>query len=309
MHRIDAAGAAPGNLFTDGNPSTGTPATVVDAAFLNDVQENLAQMIEAAGIVLSKGDYTQLLKAIVTKGLQGSYFNVAVAGGTADALTAAYPVAITALTNGMKLYVRAGAANTTTTPTFTPNSGVIAAKTIVKGAGSALAAGDIVGAGHWIGLTYDSTLDKWVLLSPTVPDATTTVKGVVRLATPAEAQALTDATKALVPATLAAALAGANQSLTANGYQKLPGGLIIQWGEVTSSGTAAGNATATFPVAFPTVCLQATATSCGPENMDRTVQFSSTTMNKTTLEMSVLRGSSSPSYTSGILVRWVALGY
>lgn len=97
--------------------------------------------------------------------------------------------------------------------------------------------------------------------------------------------------------------------LTANGYQKLPGGLIIQWGEVTSSGTAAGNATATFPIAFPNTCLQATATACGPENLDRTVQFSSTTMNATTLGMSALRGASSPSYTSGILVRWVAVGY
>lgn len=166
MHRIDAAGYAAGNLFTDGNPSTGTPATVVDAAWLNDIQENLAQLIEAAGIVLSKGDYTQLLKAIVTKGMQGSYFNIGTAGGTADAITGSYTPAITALTNGMTLYVRAAAANATTTPTFTPNSGVIAAKQIVKGAGTALAAGDIAGAGHWIELQYDATLDKWVLLNP-----------------------------------------------------------------------------------------------------------------------------------------------
>lgn len=64
MHRIDATGYAAGNLFTDGNPSTGTPATVVDAAWLNDLQENVAQVIEAAGIGLSKGDYSQLKSAI-----------------------------------------------------------------------------------------------------------------------------------------------------------------------------------------------------------------------------------------------------
>lgn len=166
MHRIDAAGYAAGNLFTDGNPSTGTPATVVDAAWLNDIQENLAQLIEAAGIALSKGDYTQLLKAVVTKGMQGSYFNIGTAGGTADAVTSTYSPAIVALTNGMTLYVRAGSANATTTPTFTPNSGVIAAKQIVKGAGAALAAGDIAGGGHWIELQYDAVLDKWVLLNP-----------------------------------------------------------------------------------------------------------------------------------------------
>ena len=90
---------------------------------------------------------------------------VSVAGGTADAITGTYTPAITALTSG-PLLVRAGFANATTTPTFTPNSGVIAAKTIVKGANAALAAGDIAGAGHWIELQYDSTLDKWVLQNP-----------------------------------------------------------------------------------------------------------------------------------------------
>lgn len=166
MHRIDAAGFAAGNLFTDGNPSTGTPATVVDAAWLNDLQENVAQLVEAGGIILSKGDYTQLLKVIVTKGLQGCYFNISAAGGTADAITGSYTPGITELINGMALYVRAGSANATTTPTFTPNSEAIAAKTIVKGAGSALAAGDIAGGGHWIELQYDAILDKWVLLNP-----------------------------------------------------------------------------------------------------------------------------------------------
>ena len=166
MHRIDAAGYAAGNLFTDGNPSTGTPATVVDAAWLNDLQENVAQLVEAAGIVLSKGDYTQLLKAIVTKGLQGCYFNIGTAAGTADAITSSYTPAITALSNGMTLYVRAASANATVTPTFTPNNGTIAAKNIVKGAGQALVAGDIAGAGHWIELQYDVTLDKWVLQNP-----------------------------------------------------------------------------------------------------------------------------------------------
>lgn len=166
MHRIDAAGYAADNLFTDGNPSTGTPATVVDAAWLNDIQESLAQLIEAAGISLSKGDYTQLLKAIVTKGMQGSYFNIGTASGTADAITSSYSPVITALTNGMTLYVRATSTNVSASPTFTPNSSAIPAKPITKGAGASLAPGDIAGSGHWIVLQYDATLDKWVLHNP-----------------------------------------------------------------------------------------------------------------------------------------------
>jgi hypothetical protein len=103
---------------------------------------------------------------LLVGGLQGSAANVSAAGGTADALTGTYTPAITALVNGMTLYVRAGSANATTTPTFTPASGIITAKTIVKGNGLALSVGDIAGGGHWIELQYDLTLDKWVLLNP-----------------------------------------------------------------------------------------------------------------------------------------------
>lgn len=43
---------------------------------------------------------------------------------------------------------------------------------------------------------------------------------------------------------------GSNQSLGTSGYQKLPGGLIIQWGKVSFS---SGLASVTFPVAFSAV--------------------------------------------------------
>lgn len=98
--------------------------------------------------------------------VQQNAYSWASADGTANAITASFTPAITALTNGMMLFVRAASANTTTTPTFTPASGTIAARQIVKGAGAALAGGDIAGAGHWLALQYDATLDKWVLLNP-----------------------------------------------------------------------------------------------------------------------------------------------
>ena len=49
-----------------------------------------------------------------------------------------------------------------------------------------------------------------------------------------------------------AAFIGANQNLTQNGYQKLPGGLIIQWGSSLFTFTGAGVLlnTVTFPIAF-----------------------------------------------------------
>ena len=45
-----------------------------------------------------------------------------------------------------------------------------------------------------------------------------------------------------------------NQSLTNNGYQKLPGGLMIQWGYV-STPNATVNQTINFPTPFPNNCL------------------------------------------------------
>lgn len=64
MHRIDGAGAAPGNLFTEGNPTAGTPATVVTDDWLNAVQEEISTVVEAAGIALSKPSNNQLLAAL-----------------------------------------------------------------------------------------------------------------------------------------------------------------------------------------------------------------------------------------------------
>lgn len=86
-------------------------------------------------------------------------------GGTADAITATYSPALTALVDGQLCYVRATAANATTTPTFSPNG--LTARTIVKTGGVDLAAGDIVGDGHQLILRYDSSSTRWELLNPT----------------------------------------------------------------------------------------------------------------------------------------------
>ena len=87
-------------------------------------------------------------------------------GGTADAITATYSPAITALVDGQICFVRATAANATTTPTFAPNG--LTARTIVKHGGVALAVGDIVGDGHELALRYDLTNTRWELLNPSV---------------------------------------------------------------------------------------------------------------------------------------------
>jgi hypothetical protein len=57
---------------------------------------------------------------------------------------------------------------------------------------------------------------------------------------------------------------GTNQSPTSNGYQKLPGGLIIQWGVTDSiNGGANVQKTVTFPIPFPNSCFNVTSTLSG----------------------------------------------
>lgn len=64
MYRIDSRGATGDGRFTEGNPTTGTPATVVNAPWMNAVQDEIVNVIEGAGLGLEKTDSTQLLAAI-----------------------------------------------------------------------------------------------------------------------------------------------------------------------------------------------------------------------------------------------------
>jgi hypothetical protein len=134
------------------------------------ITEELRNAIIAAGLTPNATELNQLAAAIASQvGVQQNLYASASAGGTADALTASFTPAITSTTlaaGNVTLAVRSAIANATTAPTFTPNSGVITAEPIVKGSNQALVAGDIAGAGHWLWLTWDATLSKWVLLNP-----------------------------------------------------------------------------------------------------------------------------------------------
>ncbi|WP_127958120.1 phage tail protein [Serratia microhaemolytica] len=70
MHRIDTPTAqkdkfgAGKNGFTRGNPQTGVQATQVDDDYFDAHQEELAGVVEGAGLSLEKGNNTQLFTAI-----------------------------------------------------------------------------------------------------------------------------------------------------------------------------------------------------------------------------------------------------
>ena len=87
----------------------------------------------------------------------------------------------------------------------------------------------------------------------TIPPASETVSGIIELATAAEALDGIDKERAVTSAGLASA-----KLLSTNGYQKLPGGLIIQWGRATTS--SGWNTITTFPITFPSACMAVVVT-------------------------------------------------
>lgn len=145
---------------------------------------------------------------------------IAVAGGTANALTATFSPSLTALLNGVPLFIRCAAPNTTDAPTL--NVDGLGVKTICKGANVTLVPGDIAGSGFWAILQYDATLDKFVLANP--------AQGAAQLKT-----------------------------FTGTNFERLPSGLIIQWGPLPLTADD-GTANVTWATPFPNAALQAYAT-------------------------------------------------
>jgi len=101
--------------------------------------------------------------AQVRDGMQGNAFNYAVAGGSANAITATYSPAVTALSDSTVLLVKAASFNTGAT-TFSPNG--LTPKPIVGVGHTALAGGEIVANGD-VCLQYNSSIGggSWVLIS------------------------------------------------------------------------------------------------------------------------------------------------
>ena len=88
------------------------------------------------------------------------------ASGSANAIAASYNPAVTALVDGQECYFRALAANSTTTPTFTPNSGVITPRVITRLGGAAFAVGSIAGVDYEVHLRYKLASTCWEMLNP-----------------------------------------------------------------------------------------------------------------------------------------------
>lgn len=255
--------------FKNGDKANGISATVVTAEFLNQVQEEIANVIEGVGDTLNPADRTQLYQAIgkmiagidinarftTTANITLSGLGTAAGRDWSSAVTAGDIILVknqsTASQNGW--YV--AAAGAWTRVTYLDNATEVKPSNLTK-----VSEGTTLADSIWM-LTTDAPIVVGTTAltfvqkdAVDVPDASTTVKGIVELATDGEAQALSSALLALTPSTLNTALKGANQSLSTNGYQKLPGGLILQWAVVGSIGSNS-NSSFPFPISFPNSVL------------------------------------------------------
>lgn len=143
----DIASAGFGNCLTrDGQ---GQPTTTLPMAGFRHTN---------VGTGVARSDYAALGQ------VQDGSTNWTVAGGSSDAITATYTPALTVLVDGQLCWFRATAANTTTTPTFSPNS--LTARTITLRGGGSLAPGSIPGNLAECILRYNSANTRWELLNP-----------------------------------------------------------------------------------------------------------------------------------------------
>ena len=94
-------------------------------------------------------------------------------------------------------------------------------------------------------------------------------------------------------------------SLSTNGYQKLPNGLIMQWGSASGLSTY----TITFPIAFPNACQSVVASAAGAGGPTGSfVECNTPTLSS--VQMFTLNGASGGgSQVQARALKWLAIGY
>jgi hypothetical protein len=161
-----AATGTPG-FFSDGNPATASPATALRADFMNMLMLELVNLVQSAGLTLSKTSYNQVITAIKML-IESGATNYGLDSGVANAYAVAYAVPITAVSDGMRLRFKALHANTTAS-TLTPNPGVIAPAPMWGGAHSAFQGGEIQASGD-VEVVWNGSLNTtgvWEVLEST----------------------------------------------------------------------------------------------------------------------------------------------
>jgi hypothetical protein len=144
--------------FTGGNPAAGEPATIVDADWLNMIQQELINVVKAAGGTPSKTNYNQVVTAITTL-MQGAVANVGADTGAANQYVVAFTPALTAPTPWAPFWFSVKTANTGASTLNATGT----AEPLVGGAHLPLQGGELTPNGNAL-VYWNPTLDSYVLL-------------------------------------------------------------------------------------------------------------------------------------------------
>lgn len=230
---------------TKANDTAG-PSGQLSADEFNNLATELENAVLRSGQALSGASVLQMAISLFLHGTKSQTFqdsgvaNAYVATPVSGLNGVAIPADYAAMNGSIVLFSAANANSGASTLNIGQTTGtLLGAKAIVDQTGAALTTGSIA-AGTYVQLRYDSSIGagSWVLLPSSRPIAST-----------AQAQSWTNNTAVLTALRLAEAMQGANQSLTTSGYQKIPGGWIVQWG--VTAPAAAGDVVTTVPIAFP----------------------------------------------------------
>ena len=177
MDRINDASATLDQKFTDGDSGNGVLGTVVNAAFLNGLQEEAVSTIESTGQTPVAGDWTQLSKAISTYAAGGSYYTDS---GSVNAMilnTVGSKLAPAAYFDGMRAVFKPNLSNTSTTPTI--NVAGLGVKTIVDNFGNASCTIGLIDNDFIVELIYVESENSFMVLNSDKNDAFNLKKGTV----------------------------------------------------------------------------------------------------------------------------------
>ncbi|MCA3342582.1 MAG: hypothetical protein ING24_09085 [Roseomonas sp.] len=296
---LPAAPASPGapGYFTGGNPGLGQGATVPGYEWFNAVQEELMAVIARSGLTASPSDLAQVRKSLdrLFGGGFSVYANDATLSvdqsGVVNVDATAGPRVITlplaSAMNGRPIWFRIRKNDNSANAVTVQRAGadtIEGQTTLVlsNGADAVRLVSD--GGAAW------QSLDGLA--------ASSARRGLTRFASAAETDAGSLANVAVTPAGLGISA----RSFAASGYQRMPGGLIIQWGTNTLSGTTP--VTVTFPIAFPTAFRAAAA---NYENSTGSMPVGITS--KTASSMVLQQGAIGASPSATISVPWLAIGH
>lgn len=226
MKYVPPVGGADNDPYIDGNPSTGVEGSPVPAAAIEDPMREIAAVITGAGLVEDFNDLTQLRQAII-KMIQAGQRSVIINNAVfAPAVTGAgKAVYWDAANNRFDMALADGSVKQNCV-----GFADVANASVYAFGDAVLFAGLTPGSRYYLdGTTAGS-------ITATAPDNAVCV-GIAR-----------NATEMFIDIDSSATFGA---SLAVNGYQRLPSGVIIQWGifDITTTPQAF-----TFPIAFPTAC-------------------------------------------------------